>query len=176
MNSKKISKLLSLVLRHEPEAINIELDNNGWGNVDEIIENMSITFDQLSEVVTNNNKQRFTFSDDKTKIRANQGHSINIDLELESAAPPLDLYHGTSEDKLDIILSEGISKMGRQHVHLSDNIEVAKQVGSRHGKVVVLKINVELMVLSGCTFYQSKNGVWLVDHVIASQLEVLDEV
>lgn len=165
-----ISKLLSLALRHNPSSINIVLDHNGWTDVDTLIKNInkqrySVDFETLEYVVENNNKKRFSFNDDLTKIRANQGHSIAVDLEFEAKEPPAMLYHGTAMKFLDIIEKEGIQKMSRLHVHLSETEETAYKVGSRHGKPVILKINSFEMFQKGFLFFCSENGVWLTDNV-----------
>lgn len=167
---KHISKFISLVLRHEPEAIGLQLDEQGWTNVDELINKISVkgtTIDReiLETIVTTNDKQRFAFNDDKTKIRANQGHSITVDLHLQPKVPPTILYHGTAEQHLSGIMNIGLKKKTRQHVHLSANIETAKAVGSRHGKPIVLTIDALKMHQDGCLFYLSENQVWLTDNV-----------
>lgn len=167
---KNISKFLSLVLRHKPEEIGLELDQNGWANVDELLmkinnKGISIDFEILEEVVTNNDKQRFTFDDTYTRIRANQGHSLNVNLELQAAEPPELLYHGTVDRFLDGIRQNGLLKMNRQHVHLSKDEETAVIVAKRRGKPVLLTIQSGKMHREGHTFYRSENGVWLCDTV-----------
>ena len=166
----KISKFLSLVLRHKPETIQIQLDDNGWVSVSELIEKMNnngneIDLEVLKYVVKTNSKKRFAFNDDKTKIRASQGHSLQIDLKYKSINPPDKLYHGTSERFLDSILKNGIEKRNRQHVHLSSDFETALKVGQRHGKPVILEIQTEMMKKDGHKFYLSENKVWLTDYV-----------
>jgi len=171
MNTKDIkhkSKFLSLILRHQPEKINLKLDENGWADVDELIEkSKKVHFDMdiLEEVIETNNKKRFTFNEVKTKIRANQGHSINIDINLDPIEPPAILYHGTSIKNIDSIRSSGIDKRNRQHVHLSHELSTAKNVGSRHGKPIILNIDTQQMHKDGFLFYLSKNGVWLTDYI-----------
>lgn len=170
MTNTKISKLMSLVLRHKPESIGIKLDNNGWANVDELIVNINrmgyqIDFNLLNEIVETNDKQRFSFSEDKSRIRANQGHSVNVDVELEAATPPDILYHGTSTRFLDSILEKGLTKQSRNHVHLSSDEATALAVGRRHGTPTLLKIDAKTMVEDGIMFYKSKNGVWLTETV-----------
>lgn len=167
---KHKSKFLSLVLRHNPGLINLELDNNGWADVEDLIEKAKtkkilFTSEILDIVVETNNKQRFTFNEDKSKIRANQGHSINIDINLEPIKPPSVLYHGTSINNVDSIHNIGIDKRTRQHVHLSHEKETARNVGSRHGKPYILIIDARQMFAEGIKFYQSKNGVWLTEFV-----------
>ena len=159
------SKFLSLILRHKPEEIGLKLDENGWGDVQFILDNTGLTINELNIIVETNNKKRFAFNDDKTKIRANQGHSIDIDLNLKPITPPDELYHGTASKNLNIILVSGLLKMKRQHVHLSDNKITAISVGKRHGDPVVISLNTKLMVEDGYEFFKSENGVWLTDNV-----------
>ena len=167
---KHISKFISLVLRHRPEVIGLQLDENGWANVNELIQKINengtaVDVDTINTVVETNDKKRFAFNEDKTMIRANQGHSIEVELNLNAVIPPDILYHGTAEKNMEIILKEGLKKQQRQHVHLSLQKEIAKAVGSRHGRPVVLTINSKAMVAAGFIFYLSENGVWLVDYV-----------
>ena len=169
-HKKTISEFLSLILRHQPEKIDLILDENGWAEVIELIQKstknkMPFSFEELEIIVATNEKKRFAFNVDKTKIRASQGHSIEIDLSLEPIIPPTVLYHGTAEKFLESILENGIKKMNRQHVHLSADIETAIKVGSRHGKVVVLNILTKEMHEDGINFYKSENGVWLTDFI-----------
>lgn len=166
----KLSKFLSLVLRHEPGAAGIALDEHGWADVEELLLGISrtgrqIDMDTLERIVRENNKQRYSFNEDHTKIRANQGHSIQVDVELKEARPPQYLYHGTAARSLLAIRQEGIKKMGRQHVHLSADFQTALAVGRRHGSPVVITIDAEAMVRRGVTFYLSANGVWLCEYV-----------
>lgn len=167
---KKTSKFLSYVLRHHPELINLNLDENGWANVDELIskstnDSQGFTFEELNEIVETNDKKRFIFNEDKTRIRANQGHSIDIDLALIPQKPPEFLYHGTAQSNIDSILENGIEKRSRKHVHLSEDKETATKVGMRHGKPIILTINTEKMFDDGIEFYLSENNVWLTDFV-----------
>jgi len=170
-DKRKLSKFLSLLLRHQPEIIGLKLDENGWADVDELIEKskrkrMHFSIQELEEVVITNDKQRFSFNEDKTKIRANQGHSLKtIDLEFEAVQPPEVLYHGTVDKFLGAIQEKGLQKMSRQHVHLSQDIETATKVGSRRGKPIILTINSGEMFRKGYEFYKSKNGVWLTERV-----------
>lgn len=170
-HKKRISKFLSYVLRHHPELINLNLDENGWANVDELITRSKrdphegISFEELDEIVETNDKKRFIFNEDKTRIRANQGHSIDINLALIPQKPPEFLYHGTAQSNIDSIFEKGIEKRNRKHVHLSQDIETATKVGMRHGKPIILTINTEKMFNDGIEFYLSENNVWLTDFV-----------
>ncbi len=173
----KLSVFISLVLRHQPDAAGIQLDEHGWANVDELIEGISktgrtIDMDILEEIVRTDNKQRYSFNDDKTLIRANQGHSILVDVELEEKQPPQYLYHGTADRFLDSIMAEGLKPMSRLYVHLSVDEEMAMKVGKRHGKPVVLKIKTEEMWKDGIKFYLSQNGVWLTKYVDTKYIDV----
>ena len=167
----KISKFLSLILRHSPATIHLNMDKNGWVNINELIDNankyknMELNYELIKIIVETNDKQRFIISDNEEKIRANQGHSIRVDLELESKIPPDNLYHGTASRFLDSIMKDGLKPMTRQYVHLSLSEEIAVTVGKRHGKPIVLYINAKNMHEDGYKFYLSKNKVWLVDKV-----------
>ncbi|HEX6429888.1 MAG TPA: RNA 2'-phosphotransferase [Niastella sp.] len=167
---KNISKLLSLVLRHEPEYIGLSLDTEGWANVSELIEKVNqkgirLDFDILQTVVDTNDKKRFAFNDDKTRIRASQGHSIDVDLNLPVQVPPAVLYHGTADTNIAAIKQHGVEKRARQHVHLSVEKGTASNVGQRHGKPVILVIQALAMHEQGHKFYLSDNGVWLTDQI-----------
>lgn len=173
----KLSVFISLVLRHKPDAAGIQLDEHGWANVDELIEGISntgrtIDINILEEIVRTDNKQRYSFNEDKTLIRANQGHSISVDVELEEKQPSQYLYHGTADRFLDSILSEGLKSMSRLYVHLSNDKETAMKVGKRHGKPVVLKIKAGEMWKDGIKFYLSQNGVWLTRFVDKKYIDV----
>jgi putative RNA 2'-phosphotransferase len=172
----KTSKFLSLVLRHRPETVGIKLDQAGWVSVAELLtacnaRGIRLTREELEEVVRTNDKQRFAFNDDHSRIRASQGHSIEVELEYEPVTPPDILYHGTATRFLDSIKEQGLVNGRRQHVHLSADEATAVNVGSRHGKPVVLKVAAGQMHHDGFTFYLSKNGVWLTDCVPPSYLE-----
>lgn len=167
---KQLSKLLSFVLRHEPEQIGLALNEQGWASVEELLRQLqakgySIDRETLQQIVNTNDKKRFAFNEDKTMIRANQGHSIDVDLDLQPTIPPDILYHGTAAHILDIILKEGLQKQQRHHVHLTASRETAVAVGSRHGKPVVIMVQAKDMQNAGYTFYLSQNNVWLVSHV-----------
>lgn len=166
----RISKFLSLVLRHRPETIGIELDENGWTDVKMLIDRMnqkdfSITVDILQLIVATNPKKRFALNERGDMIRANQGHSIEVDLGYIVQHPPAILYHGTGEKSVSRIQKEGLVKMDRHHVHLSADIETAMKVGQRHGKPFVFQVLAEKMFLENFAFYLSDNGVWLTDSV-----------
>ena len=161
---------MSLALRHKPEALDLQLDNQGWSTIEALIKGfqnkgISLTLEQLQKIVEENNKKRFTFNEDGTMIRANQGHSIDIDLGMEPTTPPPTLFHGTATRFLDSIQATGLEKRSRQHVHLSADKETASQVGKRHGKLVILVVRSAEMHEKGFEFFISKNGVWLTDHV-----------
>jgi putative RNA 2'-phosphotransferase len=165
-----ISRFMSLVLRHQPEKIGLELDAQGWVSVAEFMEKMqkagkNLDFALLEEVVANNNKKRFAFNEDKSRIRANQGHTVEIELGYEAQEPPEILYHGTAFKNIASILQKGILKGERHHTHLSKDIETAINVGSRHGKPVLLIVKAKRMFNEGIAFYCSENGVWLTDYV-----------
>lgn len=167
---KGVSKLLSLILRHNPGKLGIVLDEHGYVAVDALLaalqrHGLAVSRDELDQLVASNDKQRFSFSDDRSRIRASQGHSVAVDLGYAPAAPPEKLYHGTSAKALGSILRQGILKQARQHVHLSVMPEAAWQVGARHGKAIVLEVDAGRMHFDEYPFYLSANGVWLVGHV-----------
>ena len=175
-----ISKFLSLVLRHQPEIIGIKLDRNGWTDVDDLIDkanNYGIKFDKelLNFIVATNSKKRFAFNETFDRIRANQGHSIDIDLGYKPKKPPEILYHGTWENSVRSILKSGIEKRWRQYVHLSSDADTASKVGQRHGKPFVFKILAEQMYNDKFDFFISENGVWLTDYVPIEYLRINDE-
>jgi putative RNA 2'-phosphotransferase len=168
-NKESTSKLIALVLRHKPEEIGITLDEHGWANVNELIAGIAKTqpFDMsmLEEIVSTDEKQRYSFNEDKTLIRANQGHSIPVDVELEQKTPPEVLYHGTGEKYTASIDVQGLIPKSRLYVHLSPDYDTAVKVGSRHGKPVVYTVAAGEMQKNGYVFYQSVNGVWLTKNV-----------
>lgn len=169
MNLTKTSKFISLILRHKPETIGITLDKNGWANVDELIKGVSkkypIDKDILEEIVRTDEKQRYSFNDDHTKIRANQGHSIQVDVELEEVEPPVYLYHGTAEKYAGLIERDGLVPKSRLYVHLSRDVETAINVGKRHGQPVIYLVDSRKMYQQGHKFYCSVNGVWMTNSV-----------
>ncbi len=177
-NKESTSKLIALVLRHKPEEIGITLDEHGWTNVNELIAGIARTqpFDMtaLEEIVSTDEKQRYSFNEDKTLIRANQGHSIPIDVELEEKRPPELLYHGTGEKYTASIDVQGLIPKSRLYVHLSPDYDTAVKVGSRHGKPVVYTVAAGEMQKNGYVFYLSVNGVWLTKSVPVDYLRKED--
>ncbi len=160
------SKFLSSVLRHNPGSIGITLDKNGWANVADLEAHISLP--DMETIVSDNNKKRFEFDASKARIRAVQGHSVDVDLEYEPARPPAELYHGTTEDVLPLIKKGGLQKMNRLHVHLSADIPTAKIVAERRRKkTAILTVDTMQMYALNFKFYQAKNGVWLTDNVPA---------
>lgn len=176
---KGTSKFISLILRHKPEVIGIKLDAHGWANVDELIRGISQTryFDRemLEEIVRTDEKQRYSFNEDKSLIRANQGHSIPVDVELERKTPPNMLYHGTGQKYTTSIDERGLIPKSRLYVHLSMDPATAKKVGSRHGRPVVYAVNSGRMAVDGYAFYLSVNGVWLTKAVPVKYLQKLEQ-
>jgi putative RNA 2'-phosphotransferase len=175
----KISKFLSLVLRHKPEEIGLTLEDGGWARVEKLIKacadhGKKFTLAELRETVETNEKKRFSFDATGEKIRANQGHSVAVEIEFEEREPPAVLYHGTAEKNLGVIFAEGLKKMARHHVHLSADTETARKVGIRYGKPVILRVDTAKMRAAGVKFYVSANGVWLTDAVPAEFLEVYE--
>lgn len=171
----KISKFLSKHLRHDPEGLGLTLAPGGWVPVDALLAAcaercMTISRAELDEVVALNSKQRFSFDETGTMIRANQGHSVAVDLQLAPAPPPDVLYHGTGHLTAPIIAREGLQKMGRNHVHLSRDAATAQAVGARHGRPVIFQVDAAAMAAAGYAFYCSDNGVWLTDAVPAEFL------
>lgn len=176
----KISKYLSRHLRHQPERLGLTLAPGGWVEVSDLLaacgrNAMHLTRDDLGEVVAQNSKQRFSFDETGTKIRANQGHSVPVDLELTPATPPEVLYHGTGHGTADAIRRAGLHRMGRHHVHLSGDVETARTVGARHGRPVVFVVDAARMARDLLTFYRSENGVWLTDAVPPEYLTRMDK-
>lgn len=180
MSSKKqaTSRFLSLVLRHKPETINLHLDEAGWADVEHLLQRLTAhghptDLESLKEMVRSNNKQRFAFHEDMTKIRANQGHSIQVEHGYEPVAPPEILYHGTAKKSVQSILATGLDKRSRHHVHLSEVLETAISVGKRHGSPVILEVKARLMYQQGYEFYCSENQVWLTEGVPSEFLAVM---
>lgn len=169
---KATSKFLSLILRHKPQQIGIELDEHGWADVDELIRRVKeLDLTTLEQIVATDEKQRYSFSTDKKLIRANQGHSIPVDVELAELEPPEVLYHGTAEKFGAAINAQGLLKMSRLYVHLSSDVETAEKVGRRHGKPKIFLVESLRMFNDGYKFFRSVNSVWLTEHVPAKYLK-----
>lgn len=175
MSLTETSRYIALILRHKPETIDIKLDEHGWARVDELIKGVSkthpLTMEMLEKIVEIDDKQRFAFNEDKTLIRANQGHSVSVDVQLKEAVPPKILYHGTAEKYVASIDQSGLISKARLYVHLSETVETATKVGARHGKPVIYTVDTERMIADGFEFYLSVNGVWLTKRVPLEYLE-----
>ena len=169
MSLKDVSKYMSFILRHKPDAIGITLDEHGWANVDELIAGIAkdneFNMEILEEIVRTDEKQRYSFNEDKSLIRANQGHSILVDVELEEKEPPELLWHGTGEKYVASIDVQGLIPKSRLYVHLSKDEDTAVKVGKRHGKPVLYHVKAKQMYGDGYKFYLSANGVWLTKEV-----------
>ena len=178
MSLTETSRYIALILRHKPERIGIRLDEHGWADVNELIAGVNktrpLTLEILERIVDTDEKKRFSFNDDKTLIRANQGHSIPVDVELKEKNPPKILYHGTGEKYVSSIDKSGLIPKNRLYVHLSTNIDTAVRVGSRHGNPVVYTVDSEKMTADGYVFFLSENGVWLTKSVPAEYLSKND--
>lgn len=166
----RISKFIGLILRHKPEEIGLKLDEYGYIKTSDLIEGLNrkgyeVTISDIERIVAQDNKQRYSFNDDKSRIKANQGHSIAVNLELKAIEPPKVLYHGTATRFSESICKQGIKKQARQYVHLSADVETATKVGKRHGELVIFKIDSEQMHKDGYKFFLSENKVWLTDFV-----------
>jgi len=169
-NLEQTSKFLSYVLRHKPDEIGLALDQHGWANIEELIARASthgtrLNMELIEEVVETSDKRRFIIDDEGTRIRANQGHSIPVDLDLKPVTSPDVLYHGTATRFLESIRETGLQPRSRHHVHLSANRETAAAVGARHGKLIVLEVDAAGMAAAGHVFFVSANGVWLSHHI-----------
>ena len=176
MSNNEVSKFIALILRHKPETIGISLDEHGWANVDELVAGINRTtpfdLEMLEEIVSTDNKQRYSFNEDKTLIRANQGHSIDsVNPDLIEAIPPDILYHGTAKRFVDSIMQTGITKQSRNLVHLSTDEDTAWKVGKRHGEPVVLVIDAKKMVKDNVKFYLSANNLWFTDIVATEYIK-----
>ena len=175
--TRNLSKFISLILRHKPEIINLTLDEHGWADVQELIQGInrskgqSIDLELLEEIVRTDEKQRYSFNEDHTLIRANQGHSIQVDVELEEKDPPDILWHGTGEKYVASIDEQGLIPKGRLYVHLSSDVYTARKVGSRHGRPVIYQIDCGKMAADGYRFFLSANKVWLTKEVPARYLK-----
>lgn len=174
MKNNKISKTLSYILRHKPENFNIKLDSNGWALVENITEQLYIDMKTLDHIVETNDKKRFMFNENKTKIRACQGHTIDVDVELKKCIPPIQLYHGTKKEFVDVILKTGLKPMNRKYVHLSADIDTATNVaGRRKGDDKILEIQSKAMYNDNIDIFISENGVYLVEYVDPKYIKVL---
>ena len=172
-----ISKFMSLVLRHQPQHIGLRLDGAGWAEIDDLLARAAtagrvFTRDQLNEVVATNDKRRFALSDDGLRIRASQGHTVDVDLGLAPLQPPEVLFHGTASRFLESVLATGLERRSRHHVHLTDDPATGEAVGRRYGQPVILRIDAGAMAAQGHAFFRSANGVWLVEAVPARFIEV----
>lgn len=159
------SKFLSKILRHDPESAGIILSDKGWANVSDILKVLKIKKIELDEIVETNDKKRFEFDQYQQRIRARQGHSVEVDVELQQFTPTGFLYHGTASRFLNSIMKTGLDKQNRNHVHMSDNVQTARNVGSRHGSPIILQIDAVQMYEDGFVFFKSNNGVYLTDHI-----------
>jgi putative RNA 2'-phosphotransferase len=180
MPDVKTSKFLSYILRHRPDSIDITLDENGWVDIDELLaaaqrHGKELSRARLEQIVATNDKKRFAVSDDGRYIRASQGHTVSVDLDLAPTVPPEFLYHGTVERFLDSIRSQGLIRGSRHHVHLSPDEATAQKVGSRRGKPVILIVEATRMHAAGHQFFRSDNNVWLTENVPARFLRRLRE-
>ncbi len=177
MDLNKTSRFISLILRHRPDTIGISLDEHGWASVEELLVGISktqyIDMEMLEKIVKTDSKQRYSFNEDKTLIRANQGHSIDVDVELPKKQPPIILYHGTGEKYVASIDEQGLIPKSRLYVHLSGDEATATIVGSRHGRPVVYEVLASQMYHDGYEFFQSVNGVWLTKAVSVKYLKKL---
>lgn len=179
-DKKKISKFLSLILRHQPEVVGLTLEENGWVSVEKLLKacadyGKTFTLAELKEIVETNDKKRFAFDETGKKIRANQGHSVEVEIEFEERTPPKILYHGTAEKNVGVIFAEGLKKMSRHHVHLSAEIETARKVGMRYGKPVIFQVDTEAMLSENHQFFVSANDVWLTDNIPPVFIKLMDE-
>lgn len=175
----KLSKKLCYILRHNPASIGLSIDKNGYADINELIgklrlHGVNISKSNLAEIVASDEKSRYSYNEDKTKIRANYGHSFAVDLEFKALCPPPVLYHGTAKRNVESILENGLDKSSRNYVHLTDNISSALDVGGRYGKAVIFKIDACRMFRKGYAFYKS-GAVWLTEHVPTEYLSLLRE-
>ena len=176
---RNTSKFISLILRHNPQVIGISLDEHGWADVKELIDGInrteghSLNMDTLDEIVRTDEKQRYSFNEDHSLIRANQGHSIPVDVELEERNPPDILWHGTGQKYVSSIDVQGLIPKSRLYVHLSSDMETARKVGSRHGRPVIYQVECRKMTEDGYRFFLSANRVWLTKEVPVEYLKKL---
>lgn len=179
MKTTNISRYIALLLRHHPEKAGLCLDEHGWAEVEALIQGVRRRYPEfnravLDEIVARDSKQRYTYNQDKTCIRANQGHSIPVDVELKQALPPTILYHGTGEKYVESIQKVGLIPKSRLYVHLSTDIQTAIQVGKRHGQPVVYQIDTQQMIHDGFIFYISANHIWLTKAVPVQYLKIIE--
>ena len=180
MDLTAISRYISLILRHKPSVIGIRLDEHGWADVDALVKGIQkmkaadFSKELLDEIVRTDNKQRYSYNEDQTLIRANQGHSIAVDVELKKAAPPDVLWHGTGEKYKDSIGKMGLIPKSRLYVHLSRDMDTALSVGKRHGKPILYQVDSKTMAQDGCDFLLSANGVWLTKQVPVKYLRLME--
>lgn len=180
MDLIKTGRYISYLLRHHPEEAGLTLDEHGWADVNELINAVAETYTgfsrtELDEIVATNNKKRYSYSEDGMRIRANQGHSIQVDVELEEKTPPPVLWHGTAEHFVESIQEQGLVSGNRLYVHLSADTDTARVVGKRHGKPVIFCVDCKRMSEDGYKFYLSVNGVWLTKEVPARYLRLIEE-
>ena len=180
MDLIKTGRYISYLLRHHPEDSGLTLDQHGWADVNELINAVAQTYagfsrTELDEIVATNNKKRYSYSEDGLRIRANQGHSIQVDVELEEKTPPPVLWHGTAERFVESIQEQGLVSGSRLYVHLSTDTDTARVVGKRHGKPVIFHVDCKRMAEDGYKFYLSVNGVWLTNEVPARYLRLIEE-
>ena len=179
MKTTNISRYIALLLRHHPEKAGLCLDEHGWVEVEALIQGVRRRYPEvnravLDEIVARDSKQRYAYNQDKTCIRANQGHSIPVDVELKQALPPAILYHGTGEKYVESIQKIGLIPKSRLYVHLSTDIQTAIQVGKRHGQPVVYQIDTQQMIHDGFIFYISANHIWLTKAVPVQYLKIIE--
>lgn len=179
MKTTNISRYIALLLRHHPEKAGLCLDEHGWVEVEALIQGVRRRYPEfnravLDEIVARDSKQRYVYNQDKTCIRANQGHSIPVDVELKQALPPTILYHGTGEKYVESIQKVGLIPKSRLYVHLSTDIQTAIQVGKRHGQPVIYQIDTQQMIHDGFIFYISANHIWLTKAVPVQYLKIIE--
>lgn len=172
----KVSKTLSYILRHKPQDFNLEMDGQGWVNVQNLVDRLCINIPTLVGIVNEDSKGRYEFNSDSSCIRATQGHSVEVDLSLKELSKPEQgtIYHGTAERYVSSIIDKGLLKSSRQYVHLSQDLSVAKDVGKRHGKPVVLVLDTDQMYADGVKLYLSSNNVVLCDYVDPKYIKFLE--
>ena len=182
MDYTHVSKCMSLLLRHQPQKAHLDMDENGWVDMNQLVRNMNrycrtnVSREDILQIVKTDAKTRYALSVDASKIRANQGHSIHVNMEFKPVEPPEVLFHGTGRKAVQSILQSGISKMSRQYVHLSADVNTAITVGKRHGSPCIFQIQAKEMYNNGYSFYRSENNVWLTDHVPCQFIQLLSSI